>query len=432
MSRFDPSAYKAVLAVKGAYRFDAGTFLMRMFQYTTTIGTITMLTLAGASALEATTVSSVLAASTFLVAPRVSRRIDERGQSAVVPAATAIGLAGIALMVCTVQFGLPFWLNYIGAFFGSFLPNAAAIARARWAYLIQTRCLGKDTPPLKSAYAFEGILEDIAFMVGPAASIAVAAATVPVGGMLGGALMYLIGAAILMTAKSTEPDPVYLAQRAAAQRAAAGEDGESGASVVDAPIEKRRNRSVFRTCAVVRVLFFTMTLMGCMYGAFDTAAVNYAESIDWPVLASAVFAIESFFSLLMSTLFGMVRLSIPLHRQFTLFAVAFGAFYALVFLIGSPVSFVVIPTIAGLSYAPLLITANVVCECAVPEANLTEAMSWMNSGMSVGMVIGPVASGAVIDAVAPLAGFDVSAGFAMVLAVVSVATLRIVRKSLQR
>ncbi len=412
MSRLDPRAYKAVLAVKRAYRFDIGTFLMRLFQYTTTIGTITMLTLAGASAFEATTVSSVLAGATFAVAPQVSRQIDRRGQDAVVPFATVVGLSGFVLMACVVQLGLPFWLNYAGALLGSFLPSAPALARARWAFLVETRCLGESTPMLKSTYAFEGILEDIAFMVGPAASIAIAAATVPIGGMAVGVVVYALGAVVLMSSKDTAPDKAYIAERS--ERVNSGK------------------RSALLAYPMVFVLFVVMVLVGCIYGAFDTSAISYSESIGVPVLASAVFAIESVFSVVMSTLFGMVRLPGSIGRQFVVFTALFGLMYSLLAFVGSPMSFVAIACIAGLSYAPLLITANVVCESAVPEENLTEAMSWMNSGVSVGMVVGPVSAGALIDAMAPLAGFDLCTAFSLALVAVAFLTIPIVRKGLHR
>ncbi|MBO4365191.1 MAG: MFS transporter [Eggerthellaceae bacterium] len=412
MSRIDLGAYKAVLAVKSAYRFDAGTFLMRLFQYTTTIGTISMLTLAGASAFEATTVSSVLAAFTFVVSPQVSRQIDRYGQDAVVPIAAAIGLAGFALMVCVVQFAFPFWLNYVAALLASFLPSAPALARTRWAYLVETRCMGKDTPMLKSTYAFEGILEDIAFMIGPAVSIAVAAATVPVGGIVLGMVVYAVGTAVLLSSKDTAPDQEYLAARA--ERA------------------NTQKRSALFAYPMVFVLFVVMVLVGCIYGGFDTSAISYSESIDMPVLASAVFAIESVFSVVVSTLFGMIRLPGSLSRQFAVFTALFGLLYVLLAFIATPVSFVVIASVAALSYAPLLITANVVCEAAVPEENLTEAMAWMNSGTSVGMVVGPVSAGALIDASGPLVGFDLCTVFALGLIVVAFVTIPVVRKSLRR
>ncbi len=414
MSRIDLGAYKAILATKPALRFDAGTFLMRMFNFTATIGPIAMLTLAGASAFEATTVSSTLAACTFLVAPRVSRLVDKRGQSAIVPLAAVIGLAGFVLMMCVTQFGLPFWLNYPAAFLGSFLPHGPSLARTRWTYLVETRCLGGQTPELKSAYAFEGILDDVAFMVGPACSIGIAAATVPIGGVAAGVVVYAIGCAIMVSSKNTEPDAAYLQEHAKAEGASQG-------------------RNVLTAYPMVLLLFISMVLVGCVYGGFDASSVSYAESIGWPVLASIMLAIQSVFSLVMSTLFGMVRLSMPLHRQLIVFGVLFGALYALLVFIETPASFLIITSVAAISYPPLLITANVVCETSVPEANLTEAMSWMTSGLNVGMVIGPVSAGALIDATTmPLAGFDLCAVFAGLLVVLFVAAVPLVRRMRKR
>ena len=408
MSSLDFKAYSTILRVRSTRRFDAGSLLMRLFAYTTTVGTITMLTLAGASALEATSVSSLLAICTFIVAPRVSRCIDVRGQSAVVPAATAISMAGFALMLATTHFQLPFWLNYPAAALASFLPNAQALVRTRWTYLISTGKLGDNAPPLKTAYAFEGILEDVAFMVGPAAVIAISAALFPAAGILAGCIVYCIGAVLLVQSRDTEPEPGWGAR----------EQADGG------------QKSVFRENAVVRLLFAVMVLVGCMYGAFDASAVSYAQSIDFAVLASIVFAVESAFSLIVSTLFGMMGFASPLRRQFIAFAVLFGGLYGLVMLIGSPVSLVAITTIAGLSYPPLLITANVVCERAAPSERLTEAMAWMNSGISIGMVIGPVSAGAIIDEIGPLAGFDLCGAFAIAVAVIALASTPILRKHL--
>lgn len=408
MSTLDFKAYSAIVRVKSARRFDAGTLLMRLFAYTTTIGTITMLTLAGATALEATSVSSLLAICAFVIAPRVSQRVDERGQSAIVPPATAIAMAGFALMLATTHFHLLFWLNYPAAILASFLPNAQALVRARWTYLIQTKRFGSDTPPLKTAYAFEGILEDIAFMIGPAAVIAVSAALFPAAGMLVGCFVYCLGAAMLVSAKDTEPEPGWGAERQ----------------------EETKQRSVFRENAVVRILFAVMVLLGCMYGAFDTATVSYTQSINFAFLASIVFMVESAFSLIISTLFGMIDFSFSLRRQFVIFAVLFGVLYGLIVLVDSPVNLVVITTFAALSYPPLLVTCNVVCERAAPMERLTEAMAWMNSGISIGMVIGPVSAGALVDAVGPLAGFDISGAYAIAVAVIAVATIPVLRKHL--
>lgn len=406
MAKTGSGTYSAIFRTKAAYRFDIGTLLMRLFSYTTTIGTITTLTLAGASAFEASSVASLIAICMFFVAPRVSRRIDERGQSAVVPTAALIAMAGLALLLATTHFGLPFWLNYVAAPLISFLPNAQALARARWTFLITSGKLGDDAPPLKTVYAFENVLEDIAFMVGPAAVIAVSAAAFPAAGMSAGAIVYCVGAALMLSSKGTEPVP---------KPAAANE---------------RKGGSVLRTTPVVRVLFAVMILFGAVYGSFDTSAISYTESVDMAMLASAVFALESVFSVVVSFLFGLARFSMPMYKQVAVFAAIFGLLYGLFAFVGSPTSLIVIACISGMSYAPLYITANLACERAVPLEHLTEALSWISSGMSIGMVIGPVSAGAVVDAFGPLAGFDLVAVFALGVIAIALCCIPVLRKHL--
>lgn len=413
MSKFDPKAYSAILRTTEAYRFDAGTFLMRLFAYTTTIGTISTLTLAGVSALEASSVASLIAVCMFFVAPRVSKRIDERGQSAVVPPATAIAAVGLFLMLATTHFGGPFWLNFFAAPLISFLPNAPSLARTRWTFLISSGRLGKDAPRLSTAYAYEGVLEDIAFMIGPAAVVALSAVIAPIAGMLIGFIVYCIGTALLISSKNTEPEPSL----------AKHQDG-------DAPRKTPRKASVLRSSAVVRVLFAVMILFGAVYGALDTAIISYSETVEFAALASIVFAAESVFSVVVSFLFGTLGFSTPLRRQFVIFAIAYGILYSLFVLVHSPTSLIVIACVAALAYSPLYITTNLTCERAVEPENLTEAISWLASGQSIGMVIGPVTAGAVIDAFGSLSGFGTVVGFAICIIVLTCACIPVLRKRL--
>ena len=416
MGSLNPKAYSAILRTREAYRFDAGALLMRLFAYTITIGTITMLTLAGASAFEASSVASLIAICMFVVTPRVSKRIDEKGQSKVIPKATAIAVAGLALMFATTHFSLPFWLNYLAAPLVSFLPNAPALVRTRWAFLIGSGRLGHDAPPLKTAYAYEGVLEDIAFMVGPAAVVALSATIAPIAGMLVGTVLYCIGAALLISSKNTEPYPGW---KHLGERRGSSE-----------PSPEPSTRSVLRTSPVVRVLFAAMILFGAVYGSLDTAAISYCESIDFAILASIMFASESAFSVVMSFAFGMLGFSSPMRRQFVVFLVLFGCLYALFPLVHSPASLLVITCVAALSYAPMYITTNLTCERAVPSENLTEAISWLSSGQSIGMVIGPISAGAVIDAWGPLAGFNLVACYAVALIVLALICIPVLRKHL--
>lgn len=83
-SSFNLNAYAAMFRVKTAYSFEVGGLLVRMYAFMRTIGTVSMLTLSGYSYFMAGLVASVVAFALFLISPRVSKKIDERGQGAIV------------------------------------------------------------------------------------------------------------------------------------------------------------------------------------------------------------------------------------------------------------------------------------------------------------------------------------------------------------
>ena len=81
MKNFDFGVYGNILAVKQAHLFDIGCFLMRIYMYMGTLGVVSMLTLSGHSAFFSGTVSSTLAISTFFIAPRTGKFMDEKGRN---------------------------------------------------------------------------------------------------------------------------------------------------------------------------------------------------------------------------------------------------------------------------------------------------------------------------------------------------------------
>ena len=150
MAKVSPGVYKKVLRVREAYPFDIACLLMRFFGSMLNIGVVTMITLSGYSFLTAGLSSSLIALSIFVVTPRVSKRIDERGQSAVVPKAAAVSLLGLAVLIANVALHGPVWPLFVGALLVGFFPSPQAMARARWTYLIRSGRLGEAAPDLRA------------------------------------------------------------------------------------------------------------------------------------------------------------------------------------------------------------------------------------------------------------------------------------------
>lgn len=425
MAAVSPGVYKKVLAVRQAYSFDIACLLMRFFGSMLNIGVVTMITLSGYSFLTAGLSSSLIALSIFVVTPRVSKRIDERGQSAVVPKAAAVSLAGLVILVANVALHGPAWPLFVGALLVGFYPSPQAMARARWTYLIRSGRLGEAAPDLRTMFSYESVLDDAAFIFSPSISIALAAAISPVAGMVTGGVAFAVGVVLLCASRSTEPVPGWGDGGAGAASAAAEVEGEP-AAVAEQPPRK----SLLATSAAVRVLFVTYAFAGSFLGLFDTATVSLSEDLHSPDFAGAVLMASGAVSMIMGFLFGMVRLRAPLPKQFVVAACAVGLSFGTMFLIDSAPTLMLVALLGAATYAPLLIVANSVCERAVPDARLTEAITWLNAGYTCGAAFGPTVAGAIIDTFSTMASFKVGTVLCLGMPVTAILCYRIVKRNI--
>ncbi len=349
----------------------------------------------------------------------MSKRVDERGQHRVVPVAAAITMAGLAIMLGNVVVHGPEWVLFAAALPMGFVPNPQALARARWTFLIRSGRLGDAAPDLRTMFSYEGVLDDIGFMFSPSISIALASAITPVAGLLAGGVSFAVGTTLLTLSRSTEPVPGW----SDATRGAAGADAAAKAVA--------RPKSVLRTSSVVRVLFAIMFFVGAFFSVFDATTVALSEELGNPNIASVVLIVASCVSMVTGFLFGMVHLRIPQYAQLLVTAVIIGCAYGSMFLVDSAMSLFIMSTIAALFYAPLLITANATCERAVPGSRITEAITWMNAGMTCGMAFGPSVSGIIVDTWGAAASFDFGAVLAFAVPVTALLGARILKRGLR-
>ena len=444
MAKVSPGVYKKVLRVREAYPFDIACLLMRFFGSMLNIGVVTMITLSGYSFLTAGLSSSLIALSIFVVTPRVSKRIDERGQSAVVPKAAAVSLLGLVVLIANVALHGPVWPLLVGALLVGFFPSPQAMARARWTYLIRSGRLGETAPDLRTMFSYESVLDDMAFIFSPSISIALAAAIAPVAGMVCGGVAFAIGVVLLCSAKGTEPHPGWSqtdvagsgaeAASAVADTAGAGAAASKGAlaegAAAVASAASVPSKSLLATSAAVRVLFVIYAFAGSFLGLFDTATVSLSEDLNSPDFAGAVLMASGAVSMTAGFLFGMVRLRAPLPKQLVVAACAVGLSFGTMFLIDSAPTLMAVALLGACTYAPLLIVANGVCERAVPDARLTEAITWLNAGYTCGAAFGPTVAGALIDTFGTMASFKVGTLLCLGMPLTAILCYRVVKASI--
>ena len=444
MAAVSPGVYKKVLSVREAYPFDIACLLMRFFGSMLNIGVVTMITLSGYSFLTAGLSSSLIALSIFVVTPRVSKRIDERGQSAVVPKAAAVSLLGLVVLIANVALHGPVWPLFVGALLVGFFPSPPAMARARWTYLIRSGRLGEAAPDLRTMFSYESVLDDMAFIFSPSISIALAAAIAPVAGMVCGGVAFAVGVVLLCSAKGTEPYPGWsqgetagsaadvadavgdaAGDGAAASKGALAEGAAAVASAASVP-----SKSLLATSSAVRVLFVIYAFAGSFLGLFDTATVSLSEDLNSPDFAGAVLMASGAVSMTAGFLFGMVRLRAPLPKQLVVAACAVGLSFGTMFLVDSAPTLMAVALLGACTYAPLLIVANGVCERAVPDARLTEAITWLNAGYTCGAAFGPTVAGALIDAFGTMASFKVGTLLCLGMPLTAILCYRVVKASI--
>lgn len=413
----DTSGYKAILRVREAYLFDIGGILTRVYAYMRTIGTVSMLTLAGYSFVDAGIVSSTIALSMFAVSPGISRLIDRRGQTKAVALFTAIAMAGLTLLIAAVELHLPLYVCLAGAVLAGTLPQATALVRTRWVFLLKRMEDSPDRPSLKAVLSYEGIMDEIGFMVGPALSVALGATFFPTCGMLAGGVFCVAGTIMLIRSRDTDPGP---------HLGSAEEPGEK-------QTRKRGNagigaNSVFLKNGVVRLLVLLMFILGLFYGVFDTGLLGFAEDMGEPTVSSLVLILESTTSVIAGFVFGMIVFKRSPLWQLVLVTVAFGAAYSTLFLVNSTATLIVFGAGASFSYAPVLIVFNEACERTSPIENLTEALTWLTTGSTLGLAIGPTLGGVIVDNMGPLSTFGVAAATAIAIPVLTIACIPLFKR----
>lgn len=432
MSAIDFKVYRAILAVRAARRFDAACLLMRMYGYMMNIGTVAMLSLAGYSFLESGLVSSVIALAIFLIGPRLGKLVDEKGQSRVVPVAAIVSLTGLIVLLSAVYVHGSVWILFLAAVFVGCIPSAQALSRARWVYLLRTGKLGSSAPPVTTLFSYEGILDDVGFMIAPALSIFLASTFTPIAGLAVGGVCFLAGTILLTLSKDTEPKPGWREQVSNAAEADKTDkaDGSREVKVEFAAelSELPSSKSLFRTSGMVRILFILMLLLGAFFGTFDTTTVAFAEGLGNANIASGALMASAVVSIVMGFIFGTLHLTILPYKQVLITAVCIGLGYGSMMFITNAVSLYVVSCAAALFYAPFLIVLNGACERAVPGKRLTEAITWLNAGCTCGLAIGPTLAGVIIDMWGTQSGFMMGALLALAIPVIALVRYRTIKE----
>ncbi|CAM5491207.1 Major facilitator superfamily (MFS) profile domain-containing protein OS=Streptomyces griseorubiginosus OX=67304 GN=DWG14_02184 PE=4 SV=1 [Streptomyces griseorubiginosus] len=371
-----PSPYRALFAAPGSKGFSAAGLVGRMPLSMMGIGVVTMVSqLTGRYGL-AGSLSATIALAAAVIGPQISRLVDQHGQRKVLRPATLVALTAAAGLLLAAHFGWPDWTLFVCAVGIGAVPSLGAMIRARWAALY------RDTPQLHTAYSFESVVDEVCFIFGPIISIGLSTAWFPEAGPLLAACFLAIGVFWLTAQRATEPAPHP-------------RTGQGGGSALRSP--------------GLQVLVATFVATGTIFGAVDVVTVAFADEQGHKGAASVVLALYAAGSCVAGLVFGLLRLPGAPERRWLLGICAMAVSMIPLLLVGNLPFLAVALFVAGLSIAPTMITTMSLIEQHVPRAHLTEGMTWISTGLAVGVALGSSVAGWVIDVAGARSGYGVPA-----------------------
>ncbi|MVO89762.1 MFS transporter [Streptomyces sp. p1417] len=382
-----PSPYRAIFAAPGSLGFSVAGFLGRMPLSMMGIGIVTMVSqLTGRYGL-AGALSATVALSAAAIGPQISRLVDRHGQRRVLRPATLVSLFAVAGLLLAAKFEAPDWTLFVFAALVGCVPSVGSMVRSRWAALY------RDTPQLHTAYSFESVVDEICFIFGPIISIGLSTVWFPEAGPLLAGVFLAVGVFWLTAQRATEPVPHP-------------RDHHTGGSALRA--------------GGLQVLVATFVATGAIFGAVDVVTVAFAEEQGHKGAASLVLAVYALGSCLAGVGFGLLHFKGAPARRWLLGVCAMAVSMIPLQLAGNLPFLAAALFVAGLSIAPTMITTMALVEQHVPRAKLTEGMTWVSTGLAVGVALGSSVAGWVIDAAGARAGYavpGVSGAVAVVVAV---------------
>jgi MFS family permease len=372
-----PNPYVEIFRAPGAKGFAAAGFVARMPMAMAPIGIVAMLSQTHGEYWLAGAVSATYALANALFAPQISRLVDRLGQSRVLIPTTIVAVAAFAvLMLASLSTGrsgrcspprLP----------QRVMPSFPAMIRARWSELFRDR--PNSTPPSPSSR------RPTSWSTSPARRCRWASpwrcSRRPV--MLASTVCFsaLGGLSLHCLQRGTEPQP------------SSGAGGSGQSAIRQRPVQ---------------IITLALVFVGAIFATAEVSAVAITEQLGEPGAASLVIGVYAVGSFVVGLIVGALNLKLALEKQLAIaLAVIAITAWPLLFVDNVPMLALAV-FMSGIAISPTFITAFGLIERRVPAAMLTEGITWVMTGIGIGMALGSFVTGWVVDTYGASHGFIVS------------------------
>lgn len=379
------NAYRQIFKSRESVAFSATGFIARMPMAMISIGIITMFAVQGDSYSNAGYVAASYVLANAILSPQISRLADRYGQARIARPATLISVASLCLLLIAAHYKAPLYVLIITAIMTGFMPSFGSFVRTRWSKIYS------GSPLLRSAFAFESIIDEIIFMVGPIIAIVLTDHLFPAAGPLAAGIIMIIGCFLFTAQKKSEPKPY-------------------GA-------ENINSTSVIRLFPI-QLLALLLFCIGTIFGTAEITDVALAKSLGQSNYTPIPLVAYAFGSFIAGITYGSLSIRMALSRQLA-WSVLITLLTTLPMLLVSDLwDLTIVLFIAGATCSPTIIISMSLVETIVPAHKLTEGMSWAITGLATGVAAGAAFSGQLIDRFDPESGFYIAvigAFFALIL-----------------
>jgi len=369
--------YREIFRAPGAKGFSAAGFFARLPIAMAPIGIVAMLSQTHGEYWLAGAVAATFALTNAVISPQISRLVDRMGQSAILIPTTVVSVIAFAALIVAANQSWPAWMLFLSALFAAAMPSIPAMLRARWTEIF------RDRPELNTAFAFESSADELVYIAGASLSVGLAVSLFPEAGMIISTVFMAFGTLAFLAQRSTEP------------KVRAVETGSPQRSAI--------------WLRPVQIITLALIFVGSTFATAEVSAVAITKQLGQPEAASLVIGVYAVGSFVLGLILGAINPRMALQRQL-LIAVSVLALTALPLLVASTsvalLAFAVF--VSGIAISPVFITAFGLIERRVPESMLTEGVTWVMTGIGIGMALGAFVSGWVVDNFGAGNGFWVS------------------------
>ncbi|MFS3129608.1 MFS transporter [Nocardioides sp. Bht2] len=354
-----------MLTVPGAWVFSLSGFFARLPVSMVSLGIVLLVSEAHGSYGQAGTVAAAYLIANAVFAIGHGRLIDRFGQSRVLPAAQLLYTSGLVALVWSVQTeqATPVTLAS-AALCGAALPQIGSCVRARWNHALD------DPRQLQTAFAFESVVDECLFVLGPTVVTSLATLWHPVAGLGVAATCGLVGTLVLASQRRTEP-PAHPRS-------------------VDGP----RAAMPWRTVAPMAVVCASL---GVVFGAAELTTVAFAEDHGAKAWSGPLLGLWALGSLTAGVIAGAINWRSGPERRVRWGVLLLGLTMLPLTVIHSMWLMALFLLIGGFAIAPTLIAALALTASAVPTSRLTEGMAVLHTAMGIGVAPGATLAGLVVD-----------------------------------